>query len=261
MLRQLQTIAFPNWLADLTSDSIKNAPLPLFDLLRESLYYPSCGFDGDPIKHMGGNVLSFVYVDYGHTRDAFMSALRFTGYEPVAHRFVTESELSLNSHGTSKLCLGESNPLPYHHYIKESFCVWPVFQRRAEFPAMHGPVRFSLLFICADGVATFEALYVANRVAPKVVAVIQPGHAFGYNWTDFTDAEQVFARMVLANIAGQPEMILFGGISSDWRAYESPCWPTYKILTRRFQKTGGGTVGIWSKNLSYIVPRKIVDSE
>ena len=261
MLRQLQTIASPNWLANLTSDAIKHQPIPLFDLLRESLYYPSCGFDGDPIKHLGGNVLSFVYVDYGHTRDAFMSALRFTGYEPVAHRFVTESELSPDGYGTLKLCLGEGNTLRYHDYIKKPFCVWSVFQRRGEFPAMHGPIRFSLLFICADGVATFEALYVANRVAPKVVAVIQPGHAFGYNWTDFTDPEQVFARTVLANPAGQPEMILFGGIGSDWRLYESPCWPTYKILTRRFRKAGGGTVGVWSKNLPYLVPRKIEDNK
>jgi len=80
----------------------------------------------------------------------------------------------------------------------------------------HGPVRFSLLFICSDGVDTFQALYVANRVAPKVVTVIQPGHAFGHNWTDFTDSEKVFARVVLANPAGQPDKVLYGGIGNDW---------------------------------------------
>lgn len=94
MLRQLQTIEVPSWLINLTPNAIMHAPLPLHELLCESLYYPSSGFDGDPIKHLGGNVLSFVYVDYGHTHDAFVSALRFTGYDLVAHRFVAWNELS-----------------------------------------------------------------------------------------------------------------------------------------------------------------------
>ncbi len=58
MLLQLQTIEVPSWLTNLTPNAIMHAPLPLHDLLRESPYYPSSGFDGDPIKHLGGNVLS-----------------------------------------------------------------------------------------------------------------------------------------------------------------------------------------------------------
>ena len=261
MLRQLQTIDVPSWLTNLTPNAIMHAPLPLHELLRESLYYPSSIFDGDPIKHLGGNVLSFVYVDYGHTHAALMSALRFTGYDLVAHRFVAENELSPDGCRPLELRRGDGDPLRHHDYIKEPFCVWSIFQRRADFPFTHGPVRFSLLFICADGVETFQALYVANRVAPKVVAVIQPGHAFGHNWTDFTDPDQVFARVVLANPAGQPEILLYGGVGHDRKSYESPCWPAYKFLARRFRKTEGGTVGVWIKKLRDIVPRKTVQTD
>lgn len=258
MLRQLKTIEVPSWLSNLTPEAIKHDPLPLHELLRESLYYPSCGFDSDPIKHLGGNVLSFVYVDYGHTHDALMSALHFSGYDLVASRFVTENELAPDGWRPLELRQVDGDPFRYRDHVREPFCVWSIFQRRGEFSGTHGPVRFSLLFICADGVATFQALYLVNSITPKAVAVIQPGHGFGYNWTDFTDPEQVFARVVIANPAGQPEMVLYGGIGHDWQSYSSPCWPTYKLLARRFRKTGGGTVGVWTKNLRDIVPRKTV---
>jgi hypothetical protein len=257
MLRQLQKIEVPSWLTSLTPDSINLAPFPLHELLRESLYYPSCGFDGDPIKHMGGNVLSFVYADYGHTLNAFMSALHFTGYDLVASRVVTENELAPDGWKPLELRQVDGDPLRYSGYVKKPFCVWSIFQRRGDFSVTHGPVRFSLLFICADGVATFQALYLANSISPKAVAVIQPGHGFGHNWSDFTDPEQVFARVVLGNPAGKPEMLIYGGIGRDWKNYASPCWPMYKILLRRFRKAGSGTVGVWTKNLREIDPSKM----
>jgi hypothetical protein len=261
MLRQLQTIEVPSWLTNLTPEAIKHAPLPLHELLHESLFYPSCGFDGDPIKHLGGNVLSFVYVDYGLTRDDLVSNLYFRGYDNVGSRFVTVNELMPDHLTPSHIRREDGDPLRYSEYVQEPFCVWSIFQRRITFPSTHGPFRFSMLFICAEGVAAFHALYITNLSVPKVVAVIQPGHAFGHNWTDFTDPEQVLARVVLSNPAGQPEMILYGGIGSDRASYASPCWPTYKFLKRQFRKTGGGTVGVWAKNLCDIVPRKTVHTE
>lgn len=261
MLRQLQKIEIPTWLTNLTPEAIKHDPFPLDELLRESLYYPSCGFDGDPIKHLGGSVLSFVYVDYGHTRDEFMCAQNFNGYDLVASRFVSEDELAPDGWSPLALRRMDGDPLRYRDYVKEAFCVWSIFQRRGDFLVAHGPYRFSLLFICADGVAAFQALYLANSIIPKAIAVIQPGHGFGHNWTDFSDPEQVFARVVLDNPVGQPEMVLYGGIGYDWKNYSSPCWPQYKFLTRRFRKTGGGTVGVWTKDLREIAPPKMVLTE
>lgn len=50
----------PDWLKVL-SDLER---LPLRDILTRSVFYPSCGLDGKPIKFLGGFVHSFVYVDY-----------------------------------------------------------------------------------------------------------------------------------------------------------------------------------------------------
>lgn len=97
MLYQLPEIAVPKWLTNLSSTTIMNELFPLHELLHDSLYYPSSGFDGDPVRHLGGNILSFIYVDYGQSHDEFMSALKtpgFRGYDLVAARSVTERELT-----------------------------------------------------------------------------------------------------------------------------------------------------------------------
>ena len=39
-----------NWLAELTREKIEKGPLPLKEPLKNSLYYPSAGFDGGVVK-------------------------------------------------------------------------------------------------------------------------------------------------------------------------------------------------------------------
>ncbi len=105
-------------------------------------------------------------------------------------------------------------------------------------------MRFSLLYLCADGAAAYQALYIANAIAPKAIAVIQPGHSFGGNWTNFEDPQQILARTVAANPAGKPEFLLYGGYGSrDY--YRQPCWPEYSEHVCFLDKHDGGTIGLW----------------
>jgi len=55
MLQRLPEIAAPKWLRNLSADSIMNEPFPRRELLRSSLYYPSSGFDGDPVRSLAGS--------------------------------------------------------------------------------------------------------------------------------------------------------------------------------------------------------------
>jgi hypothetical protein len=85
----------PEWLVRLVDADV----LPIDSLLRNSLYYPSCGRDGDPVRYLGGLVHSFVYVDYGLEHDEVWSSLHhdrhgFTGYTIVHCRDVKENELT-----------------------------------------------------------------------------------------------------------------------------------------------------------------------
>ena len=255
MIEQLPPVAVPQWLLDLTPTTMANRQFPLNELLRDSLYYPSSGFDGEPVKHLAGNIISFVYVDYGYTRDEFMSEMkntRFRGYDPPAIRSVTEQELVPHGWHPDPPTPDDGDPSLHRDGIKEPFCDWCVFQRQKGFPANHGPDRFSLLYLCADGVAAFQALYVTNSVAPKAVAVIQPGHSIlGGNWTDFTDPEKIFARSVLQNPGGRPEILLYGGRGRR-AGYRKPCWPDYRTNLYSYSKVYDsvnrvyGNVGVWS---------------
>ena len=122
-----------------------------------------------------------------------------------------------------------------------------VLERESGFSPEHGPARFSLLYLCADGAAAYQALYVANAVAPKVIAIIQPGHGFGCNWTNFGDPEQILARTVATNPAGKPELLLYGGYGArDY--FREPCWPEYSDYICFLDKHGGGTIGVWRLN-------------
>ena len=250
MLPQLPEIASPKWLRNLSTESIMDGRFPLREVLRSSLYYPSSGFDGDPVRYLAGNILSFIYVDYGYGEDEFMGALRdqgFRGYDLLAARSVTEKELVPRGWRPRSPTGADGDPnSAYRSGRIEPFCIWSVFQRSEDARAGHGPYRFSLLYLCADGVAGFQALYVANSAVPKAVAIIQPGYGFGGNYTDFTNPERIFARSVLGNPSGRPQFLLYGGFGKrDF--YRQSCWPDYQRPVCFVTKTGGGSIGIWSK--------------
>lgn len=251
MLQQLPAVPTPPWLAELTPSTITRDPFPLTRVLEDSLYYPSAGFDGDPVKYLAGNLYSFIYVDYGHTREELAQAFQnpgFRGYRLLATRPVTEQELTPRGWRPILPTRADGNPDRYRAWgwIKAPFCSWSIFQRVDEAPATHGPFRFSLLYLCADGVAAFQALYLANAASPRAVAVIQPGHGFGGNWTDFENPERIFARSVLGNPHGRPQLLLYGGIGPrDF--YRQPCWPGYSQLVGMLPKAGRGSIGIWEE--------------
>ena len=246
MIDELPIIEEPHWLRT-DPATLQDAAFPLDGILRDSLYYPSSGFDGDPVRHLAGNVLSFVYVDYGESREDLDDELMnrgFTGYDVIATRDVTKEELIPHGWSPSPPSPADGHPSRYRDWIKEPFCSWIILERTREMPVHHGPRRFSLLYLCADGVAAFQALYVANGRFPAFVAIIQPGHGFGGNWTDFTDPEAIFARSVLQNPAGKPEFLLYGGYGEQG-IYQPACWPSYPKLVCFLDKAGGGNIGVW----------------
>ncbi len=251
MLHELPEMPAPRWLTNVSSASITSEPFPLHDVLKDSLYYPSSHFDGDPVRYLAGNILSFIYVDYGHTYDAFVKALTsgFRGYDLVATRSLTERELTPHGLRPTHPTRSDGDPSRYRDWIKKPFCSWSVFQRRGEVSASHGPLRFSLLYLCADGVAAFQALYIANAAFPKAVAIIQPGEAFGNNWTNFTDPKGIFATTVLGNRSGQPNILLYGGFG-ERPFFRRPCWPDYQMpvcFKLKHQGERRGRIGLWSK--------------
>ena len=213
----------PEWLARISADAMNTEPFPLHDILRDSLYYPASSFDGDPVAYLAGCIASFIYVDFSHDREeleAELEELGFLGYERVGSRSVTELELTPNGWHPEQPAENDRGKCIWLDCIMPPFCTWSVFERCSEFPQAHGPSRFSLLYLCADGRAAFQALYLSNRQGPKAVALIQPGDKV------FEEPGGLFARNVLNNPAGPPEILLYGGARGRDLYLQAP-WPGY----------------------------------
>ena len=208
-------------LNELTPEQIKSGPVPLDDLLKDSVYYPACCTDGRPVKlcntvwrHLGVN--SYVYCDFNLSEAAFLRDTRtMRGYHVIAHRHLEPAEYipggwqlemapprgNGRTGGYWDSFLGGGGP-------RHCAC-WAVFERDAWKGPEHGPERLSVLFVCGEGLATFQQLYCARRIAPKMVCFIQCW-GFAGNWTDFSAAGAPFHRTLLKYRESIPQWLCIG---------------------------------------------------
>lgn len=75
--------------------------------------------------------------------------------------------------------------------------------------------------LAGDGVETYQNLFNQNHCRPKVIAVIQPGIAFGGNWTDFNRADAILFRTLCQNPAGLTEFLLEGAYRGQLQHYKN----------------------------------------
>jgi hypothetical protein len=220
-------IETPKWLQEIDASNINSVQFDIKQILKDSLFYPSAGYDGNPIKYFAGSIHSFIYIDYSVERDWLLKNFK---YKIIARKAVTETELAPNGWDRSfDKSLG--NPEKFIELIAKPYCEWIIFQI--------GELKLSLLYMCADGVATYQALYVKNAIAPKVLAFIQPGTIHG-NWTDFTNPQSILAKIVNSNPGGLPEYLINGGFyqrKGDRLLHKQPCWPNYEQLVATLMKS------------------------
>ena len=209
--------------------NIKNGEIidkfPLEELLENSLYYPACGRDGDPVWYAHREIQSFFYVDYGVTQKQIEASLYgtgdygenitfrdsdpigFKGYKVIGDKKLTSRELDptgVVSLTTKKGQMQFVTDTDYvcgtlKYWIKKPFAKWYILERQPEFDDTHGPELFSFVFICADGVTTYKTLYNFNNIAPRYLAICQPGDGFGFNWDRFQSEDGQLCKTVFSN--------------------------------------------------------------
>lgn len=197
---------------------------PIAKLLARSVYYPASGLDWRPLRYLHRHFGSYVYADYGLARERVAEAITtIPGFELVGLRAITEHDLGVHMWTMPALSEHEHamwTGRPDRKFETTYFGVWAL---------LNSPTgeRTSLLYLCKDGVQVYQSLYGRNRVVPACLALIQPGHAFGGNWTNFYDQSGPLGRSVHGHAIGVPEYLLFGGIG-DPASYRTPCWATYR---------------------------------
>lgn len=236
----------PDWLLNYKPGQ----ELPLQGILRDSFYYPACGLDFNAIMHFAHYTQSFIYVDHSVEPEELKLKLeQADGYRLFS---LQSPEASHLCPGGSRVDLSGIDMEEYYRYAntwKPPFRLWAVLEKVKEFPENLGPERISLLFICGEGLATFQELYYSNKTSPMFLALIQPGCGYSNNWSDFVNERLPFAQTVLNNPYGQPEYIVWGGYIED---YDARIWRDYPEKIHRIRpyyfpedREPHGEAGVW----------------
>jgi len=233
-----------------------NTMFNLKDILEDSVYYPASGIDGTAIKYLSDQFCSFIHADYSTPEEDVEKAMRgdfsLLGYDLIGIKTISMEEMtpfdfrphkfSLNDHEKQRLEMDFISDLFYCRNFKP-FALWAVYKIN---PGKTGETkgkseRFSLLHVGGEACATFEAIYLSNKMNPAAVAIIDPGEGYGDNWTMFRDTNFRFYQNLLLNCSNpgvqMPEILLTNQDRDD----DGSCfWPDYKtkekFISREFPR-------------------------
>lgn len=184
------------------------------------VFYPGSGTDGQPVKFFGSPhaAHSFVFADYGVTKDHLLQELGddgrpFAGYRSAGRTELSESDLTpsgwtphIHSHDVPLSSIRQGEP---YGFIE-------ILERRDGFDDSHGPKRLAILFLWADGVAAYDALFCQSQAKPSFAIVLQD-HGVGGNWTTFGRGGSLEQ---LASTTGRfPEFLLVADNTLAWNGY------------------------------------------
>lgn len=261
MLKVLPHQPVPDWLKNYRPGD----RIPFNLLVQDSVYYPACGFDGDVANLCMGFSHSFIYVDNlclwdGVSKETVYQRLNadysFKYFKKIYQQEYSYEEI-LGPHKVQEEPLrdGDGNP-EYGLKPLPFFAILTILEPSighdhksigSDTSTIHHVYeRLAFLYICDDGCRAFEKIYQSHKARPKVIAIIQPGDAFGGNWTSYYDEKKIFSRIVHKNPGGLPEIMIFGGRDSRGGYYRSQFWKSYpeNIFYSRHYNKG---ISLWSK--------------
>lgn len=208
----------PEWLARFTPGD----PFPRQDFFGSRIvYYPGSGTDGQAIKVFGSthSAHCFVYVDYMVSSEDMQNTLDFSrhtlmGYHTIDRVHLTEQDLAPNGwtpHYTPH------NPNSFIHGSIEPYGFLEIVERHPLRNNDHGAKRLAILFLGADAIASYDALFCQKESILPPYAMLLQDHGFGGNWNRFGRGG---AMHRIARTCGvYPEWILCGVTTDVWDGY------------------------------------------
>jgi len=240
------------WLDELSLEDFFCKPLPLEDILTDSVYYPACGGDIRVIRIFKNLSPSFVNVDYNSPEkapDFTFNTHIIDDYRKIVERRISLMEMTgTNPRKASAIPAKNIDPgswlylwiypTPPHDYPRQEDNLhlddpmirgwvapfkaeWSIWERLSKSDGSKQPKRLSLLKICDDGVATFDELYYTRKIKPSLICFIQ-SDGFSCNWTQFRAAGLIMHRLAMSNPAGKPDYVYM------YRTPDECSWPEYQ---------------------------------
>lgn len=190
------------------------------------VFYPGYGSDGQAVKLFSASHSAhcFVYVDSLTPREQVVRDLdvpqrgyssRFLGYRCLARVDVTPEQLA-------PIGWTQHAKAPADHFAKphiKPFGFIEILERNAELTDEHGAQRLAILFLGADGHATYDALFCQRNNRPAPYAVLLQDHGFGGNYSNF-GADGLMEQIARATQV-LPEWLIVGTQTKAWLGYHA----------------------------------------
>ena len=201
-----EKVDIPQWLKEWQP----GLPISIEDFLSSKVvFYPGSGTDGQHVKFFGSRHAAhcFVYIDYGIKKQFIIQELDkvghpFAGYAHAGRIDLSEQDLTPNG-WTHHFDPPKESQLIF--VPEQPYAFIEVLERKLDFDETHGPRRLAVLFICSEGVATYDALFCQPNARAPYAVVVQD-HGYGGNWTKFGQGGQL--EQVAYDINRLPEILL-----------------------------------------------------
>lgn len=188
------------------------------------VYYPGSGTDGQPVRLFGSthSAHCFIYADYGLTQEQIEQELNdqahgFLGYRSAARLSLTERDVAPAGWIPHAELIG--SPVQGRAGVATApYGFLEVLERIDGFGDDHGASRLCILFLGADGIAAYDALFCQRNGTPPPFAVVLQDHVFGGNYDSF-GADGALARAA-ALFEALPSWLLVAENTTAWRGYE-----------------------------------------
>jgi hypothetical protein len=140
---------------------------------------------------------------------------RFRGYQTVARLHLVESDLVP---GRWVPHVGPADlPPDRYRFAAPPFGFLEVLEREPEFDDGHGARRLAVLFLGADGIATYDALFCQGYRRPQPFAVVVQDHGWGGN-DDRFGRGSLLERLAIRHEA-VPRWLLVAENSDPWDGF------------------------------------------
>lgn len=182
--------------------------------------YPGAGTDGQPVAAFNSAHAAhcFVYADYGVSSENLRRELDdpiqgFRGYHSLARIDLRERDLAPDgwvSHvAPNEVRIRVETVVPFG-FVE-------FLERDAAHDDAHGASRLAVLFLGADGFATFDALFCQGNDTPAPFGIVIQDHSFGGNYGHFGDGGLL--QSIATRCAVFPEFLLVGDNTKPWAGY------------------------------------------
>lgn len=200
------------------------------------VFYPGYGDDGQPVRLFGaaGSAHTFVLADYGVERNELIERLHsedqgFRGYALL--RLIDLNQHDLVPAGWRPTLPPEALRKPRQSMLSGSpYGFVGIFVRQEGFGPSHGPARLAMLFLGADGIATYDALFCQRGQRVEPFGMVLQDHGFGGNYNRFGSGGLMHQIAQLANVF--PRFILIN-------VQQTGLWPGYCQVENVHADPGG----------------------